>query len=271
MERLSPGGPPDRPLLAALDEVGAKVDAAPHVLLLLDFDGTLAPIVDRPEDARMPGATRASLARLAARDDVTACVVSGRAIDDVRDRVGIAGLIYAGDHGMEIDGPGLHLVEPTAERLREGLHRLADDLAARLVGLIGVEVERKRMTATVHHRRASPEATAEAGRVVRDVVPEGHPDFALTTGKAIWEVRPRVDWHKGSAVLAIRDRLGLAGALPIYLGDDRTDEDAFAAIGPDVTARVGPPAPSLAHYRLADPDEVGTFLAWLARRLDAHG
>ena len=81
----------------------------------------------------------------------------------------------------------------------------------------------------------------------------------------VWEVRPRVGWNKGTAVRWIRERLGLRRAVTFYLGDDRTDEDAFAEVGRFVTARVGPPQPTRAGYRVADTEEVAEFLLWLSR------
>jgi trehalose 6-phosphate phosphatase len=253
------------PLLEALDKVGAAVEAAARLALFLDFDGTLAPIAASPGLARLPPGTRAVLEKLARCDDCTIGIVSGRALDDVRRRVGMDGLIYAGNHGLEISGGGLHFDEPTAVALKADVAGTVGVLTSLLGQIDGVLVEPKGLTASIHYRRVRAEDRAEVERIVRRVVPEDHPNLVLVEGKMVWEVRPRVVWNKGKAVGWIRDRLGLGQALSFYLGDDRTDEDAFAQIGRFVTARVGPPQPTHAGYRLADPDEVAEFLLWLSR------
>lgn len=253
------------PLLDALDEVREAVEAAAHVSLFLDFDGTLAPIAERPELARLPAGTRATLERLARRADCTVSVVSGRALDDVRRQVGIDGLVYAGNHGLEISGGGLHFDEMTAVRLQVDIAQAVDALAARLGSIDGVLVESKGLTASVHYRRVHPADQGEVERVVRGAIPDDHPDLVVAAGKMVWEVRPRVGWNKGTAVRWIRERLGLRHAMTFYLGDDRTDEDAFAEVGRFVTARVGPPQATRAGYRIADTEEVAEFLLWLSR------
>lgn len=253
------------PLFEALDEIGAVVETASHLLVFLDFDGTLAPIADTPDAARLPDKTRGFLKTLARRVDCTVSIVSGRAVADVRRRVGVAGLVYAGNHGLEIAGGGLHFDEATAIGARGEVARAVATLEARLCHVPGTFVEAKGLTASVHYRVVSPGHWDEVERVVHGVVPEDHPDLVITAGKMVWEVRPRVGWNKGTAVRWIRERLGLRGAATFYLGDDRTDEDAFAEVGRVVTARVGTARPTRAGYRLADADEVAEFLQWLSR------
>lgn len=253
------------PLLEALDEVGAGVEAAPHVLVLLDFDGTLAPIVDRPELARLPDRTRTVVERLARRANCTVGLVSGRTLGDLRERVGIGGVVYAGNHGLEIAGGGLCYEAAAALALGEEISGAVATLSARLGQILGVLVEAKGLTASVHYRLVSPTDRTEVERVVRETVAENHPTLRVVGGKMVWEVRPRVPWNKGSAVRWIREQLGLREALTVYLGDDQTDEDAFAEIGPFVTARVGAAPSTRAGYHVADPEEVAEFLVWLSR------
>lgn len=263
--------PNPSPLMNALDQVGPAVEAAGHVLVFLDFDGTLAPIVPTPERAGLPGPTRAVVEELGRSPRCTVGIVSGRALDDVRARVGIDGLVYVGNHGLEIDGGGLHLDHHDAERLADDTARAVDALSGRLAHLSGAFAENKGPTASVHYRLVPGPLHQEVELAVREVVPDDHPTLVVQPGKMIWEVRPRVDWNKGSAVRWIRERLGRSDALTFYLGDDRTDEDAFAEVGPFVTARVGPPQPTRAGYRLADTHEVAEFLEWLARALRSAG
>ena len=183
----------------------------------------------------------------------------------MRERVGIDGLIYAGNHGLEISGRGLHFDEATAVGLEDDLAGAVGTMAARLGHIAGVLVEPKGLTASIHYRRVDPADRYEVEQVVRKVVSDGHSNLVVTPGKMVWEVRPKVGWNKGTAVRWIRHRLGLNHATTFYLGDDRTDEDAFAEIGRFVTGRVGSPRPTRAGYLVADPEEVAEFLLWLSR------
>ena len=141
-------------------------------------------------------------------------------------------------------------------------------MTARLDHIAGVLVEPKGLTASIHYRRVDPADRDEVERVVRSVISDDHSNLVVTPGKMVWEVRPKVGWNKGTAVRWIRERLGLNRATTFYLGDDRTDEDAFAEIGRFVTARVGAPRPTRAGYLVADPEEVAEFLLWLSRIVD---
>jgi trehalose 6-phosphate phosphatase len=242
--------------------------AAGLMLVGLDFDGTLAPIVPRPDDAALPATTRPVLEQLAQRRDTRVALVSGRSLRDLRERVGIGGLFYAGNHGLEIEGPAVHRVHAEAEASMERLGVLARRLEARLAGLDGVIVEDKGLTLSVHYRLVN-DATAEA-RVraqVHDVC-AGVPGLRLTAGKKVVEIRPDVDWHKGRALRFLRDTLtaGHMRAPVLFIGDDRTDEDAFREVGDDGCAIfVGEPiADSAAHASLPDVASVARFLRELA-------
>lgn len=253
------------PLLEALDEVGVTVETREHMLLLLDFDGTLAPIVEIPHLAQMPAPTRAILETLARRRDCTIGVVSGRSLEDVRARVGIEGLVYAGNHGLEISGRGLEFAETRAIDLRDDLAATLEELSGRLARIPGVLIEFKGLTASVHYRLVALTDRDVVQDLVREAIPPDHPSLLLVRGKLVWELRPRVDWNKGTAVRWIREKLRLRRAVTIYLGDDRTDEDAFVEIGRFVTARVGAPQSTQAGYHVADTLDVGEFLQWLSR------
>lgn len=252
------------PLVEALDEVAAGVESAPHLLILLDFDGTLAPIAENPWLARMPTSTRSTLETLARHPDCTVGVISGRALEDVRAQVGIDGLVYAGNHGLDIRGAGLQFDEMTAIGLKGEIEVAVAEMKALLGRMDGVLVEPKGVTASVHFRRVPVKDWNEVERGVRQVIPDNHPDLIVVGGKMVWEVRPRVAWNKGMAVRWIREQLGLGEAMTLYLGDDRTDEDAFEEVGRFVTARVGPPQATRAGYQIADTAEVAAFLLWLS-------
>lgn len=237
------------------------------LVLLLDFDGTLAPIVPRPEDAALPDATAAALRDLRAIPSLEMAVVSGRAVADARDRVGIPDIAYAGNHGMEIEAPGLVRIHEEAAASRPRLESAAAELAHQIRGIPGVLVEDKELTLSVHYRRVAPERVEEVRRAVFAVA-GAHEGLRVTEGKMILEVRPRVDWHKGRAVEFLLGELRPPpGAPVIYLGDDRTDEDAFRVLraqqpvaGEGVIVADPPPFDTAASAYLGGPDEVADLL-----------
>lgn len=254
--------------LERLDEILDRAAGRP-IMLFLDFDGTLAPIVPRPEQAALAPGMADALLR--ARERVTLAVISGRGLEDVRRRVGIDGIAYAGSHGFEIRDPDGRLIEyEQADRFLPALDRAEAELASRLSAVDGVIVERKRFAIAIHYRLAAEHAIPEIESAI-DAALSRHAELAKAGGKKIFEIRPRVDWHKGKAVLWLLHALhGDAGAaLPVYIGDDVTDEDAFAALrSSGVGIRVGPPdAPTAAAYVLADVGQVRAFLDALLDRL----
>jgi trehalose-phosphatase len=239
-----------------------RAAAGRQLALFLDYDGTLAPIVERPEDAVLDDETRAVLRRLAGRHAVA--IVSGRDLEDVRARVGLDGIEYAGCHGFEIAGPGGNRVHAAAAAAAPQLGAAADMVAHDTRGIPGVQLERKRYTLAVHYRRAPAAAHAVHEAVLR--AQARHPALRVSGGKMVYELQPDVDWDKGRAVLWLIETLGLQDALPVYIGDDVTDEDAFRALagrGLGIAVQEAP-RPSAAAYRLSGPAEVRALLAALA-------
>ncbi|WP_420130207.1 trehalose-phosphatase [Longimicrobium sp.] len=243
--------------------------ASGQIVLLLDFDGTLAPIVDRPELAAMPDGTRAALDRLMAMEGVTVAVVSGRGLADVRERAGIPGIAYAGNHGMEIEGAGLRRIHPEAAAARPLLEAVAAVIEPALEGIDGAFLEDKGLTLSIHYRLA-PDHAEEVREIVLEAA-EGRPELEVFEGKMIVEVRPRVEWHKGKAVLFLLDQMRPPADAPVlYLGDDRTDEDAFHALAERGHAAEGiliaeqPSSESAATSWLRRPAEVGALFQAMA-------
>ena len=260
----------------ALERVGIWAEGwrrTGRLVLLLDFDGTLAPIVDRPELAEMPARTRRALERLMAMPGVAVAVVSGRGLGDVRGRAALAGIAYAGNHGMEIEGAGLHRIHPEAATARPELERVAARIEADLEGIDGAFLEDKGLTLSIHYRLA-PDRAEEVREIVLEAV-EGRDGLTVTEGKMVLEVRPRVEWDKGRAVLYLLDQMRPPADAPVlYLGDDRTDEDAFRALRGWDPAAEGvlvaevPPAESAASSFLRDPAEAGALFEALADAAD---
>lgn len=256
----------------ALERVPEWADAwrrTGTLVLLLDFDGTLAPIVDRPELAAMPDETRHALERLMARPGVTVAVVSGRALADVRERAAIPGIAYAGNHGMEINVAGVDHVHAEAAAARPILERALGELTDAIAPIPLAFVEDKGLTLSVHFRLSPRDLLHELHAIVHRVV-DPLPGVHLTHGKQVIEVRPNVDWNKGKAVLFLLDQMRPhAGAPVLYLGDDRTDEDAFHALrdsgaGEGILVSEHPSGDSAATSYLREPAEVGAVFAALA-------
>jgi trehalose-phosphatase len=255
LELTSPTPLPPLPnALVRWPEIAHRLRSA-RPALFLDYDGTLSPIAPRPELATLPPGTREVLARLATRYPVA--ILSGRGREDVAALVDLPELTYAGSHGFDIAGPGLR--HEVGEGIPATVERVGSALAAELAAIGGALVEPKRFAVAVHYRLVRPEEVP-AVEVAVDRAAQAS-GLRKTGGKMVWELRPAIDWHKGKALLWLLDRVA-PDALPLYIGDDVTDEDAFAAIaergiGIVVTEE---PRPSAARYALADPGEVWELL-----------
>ena len=245
---------------SALEHVQEIAQSGDRLAVFLDYDGTLTPIVSHPEDAWLPESMRQTLRSLAAR--VPVAILSGRDLDDVRGRVHVDGIVYAGSHGFDIAGAGglrrelgaayLPVLDAAETELREALDEIP-----------GAQLERKHFSVAAHYRNVN-ENNASKVALAADAVAAKHRELRKIDGKKVCELLPDIDWHKGKAVLWLLETLELerGNALPIYIGDDRTDEDAFGALAkrgvgilvseqPQVTA---------ASYLLNNPEEVERFL-----------
>ena len=251
--------------------VRGRLFNADRILLLFDYDGTLTPIVARPEDALLPEEARQRLTALSTHPRCLAGIVSGRSLADLSVLADIQGLIHAGNHGMEIRGPGLDFKHPQAIAAREVLAEVQATLSGALAHVPGIIVEDKGLTLTVHYR-ATPEPLASEVEGLVTATSEPYVDsgqLRLTRGKMVMEVRPAIAWDKGKAIEKIRE--GFEDCpFPVYFGDDRTDEDGFRAVQDmgGLAVFVGEPRHgTVALHQLDSPDEVSETMRLILEEL----
>lgn len=255
-----------------------------RLALFLDYDGTLSPIVDNPDCAFMSNSMR-SVVRKVAKCFPTA-IISGRSRDKVYEFVGLNELYYAGSHGMDIVGPvrqsvsddhpncirstdkqgkEVNLFQPASEFLPM-IGEVLSSLIEATKDIEGAKVENNKFCVSVHYRNVDEKSWKLVAERVQFVI-EKHPRLRLTHGRKVLEVRPVINWDKGKAVTFLLESLGLSNCddvLPIYVGDDRTDEDAFKVLkerncGYGILVSAAPKE-SCAFYSLRDPSEVMEFL-----------
>jgi trehalose-phosphatase len=248
-------------LLSAWTEVSGRLKAAPHVLVLLDFDGTLVPIVERPSLAWLSEDGRRLLEQLRDLGRVDVGVVSGREIGDLLFRVAVEKIWYVGNHGFEFrlpSGEGVHFYEPedTAP-----LKAVFEEIARATSGIPGVLLEPKGPVLAVHYRLVDPSRVHDVERAFSEATMRHQSRLQVGHGKAVFEARIRSHYSKGSAVRLIR-RCSPSGSVPIYFGDDKTDQYAFREVrGTGMSVMVGNPALAEADYSLRDSAEVLAVLA----------
>ena len=245
--------------------------------VFFDFDGTLSDIVDDPDAAGpVAGATEA-LQKLAAQCPIA--VLSGRDLADVTKRVGLPGIWYAGSHGFELTAPdGTHHQIDAAAAAVPMLEDATTRLRERLGLIPGVVVEHKRFGVAVHYRNAARDRVDEVAAAVRAA---GQRDgLRVTTGREVIELRPDIDWDKGKTLHWVMDHLQQdpsAPLVPIYLGDDITDEDAFDAVHDDgipilVRHNDDGDRATAALFALDSPAQAAEFTDTLARQIsEARG
>lgn len=260
-------------LLSAWQAVREQFKKSSHIMLLFDYDGTLTPIVERPEMAELDENVRGNIQRLAHQRHITVGIISGRALPDLKSRVAVEGIIYAGNHGLEIEGPGLQFVNPIADELRPALRLLYKVLDRTLGGIRGVFVEDKGLSLSIHYRMVEDNQVQEVGNIFHRIVAGAQAvgKIRVTLGKKVYEVRPAAPWDKGKAINLLIRRYGKgtfhSGLLPSYLGDDLTDEDGFKVVDEyqGISVLVGEPVTkTAARYTLDSPEEVGVFLGTLS-------
>ncbi len=248
----------------------ARLKAIPprRLVVFLDYDGTLTPIVRRPEEARLKTPVRRALSRLARC--VPVVIVSGRTLSDLRRRVGVAGIRYVAHHGLVYKEPG-SAVQWLGQRIsRREVREWVKALRAVAQGVPGALVEDKGLGVALHDRLVRP---SDRVRLRRQALLALAPwvvsqKAVLLHGKRVLEVRPAGAWNKGTAVAMLLQRPWAVGRVPVYFGDDRTDVDAFRVLrGRGITVGIGGRRGMAgAETWVSGPKAVESFLRWLGAR-----
>jgi trehalose 6-phosphate phosphatase len=205
--------------------------------------------------------------------NMTLGVISGRALDDIKNKVGVKGIIYAGNHGLEIEGPGISFINPLADEIKPLIKMISYILHKTFETARGVFVEDKGLSLSVHYRLAEDSQTENVKSTLEHVVggAQASGKIKISNGKKVFEVKPGVEWDKGKAIKLLMKKYGKggrhSGLVPIFLGDDLTDEDGFKVIekyGNGFSIFVGEPnMDTSARYYLNSPPEVEIFFSWL--------
>ncbi|MFC1979281.1 trehalose-phosphatase [Chloroflexota bacterium] len=223
-------------LFQSWESFSSDIKFASHILLLSDYDGTLTPIVRRPDKTLLPPEIKERLCILAQKPTFRVGVISGRPLSEVKTLVRIEGIYYSGNHGLEIEGPGLKFIHQAAKAARSEIKDMARQFSTRLGNIEGVIVEDKGLSLNIHYRmvkESEENLVAEIfNQIASPLLQENK--VRINRGKKVWEVRPPVDWHKGKAIGMIINEMKAftkcGQLLTIYLGDDTTDEDVFRII-----------------------------------------
>jgi trehalose-phosphatase len=251
-----------RHLFTFLDRILNQIKAASHIILFLDYDGTLVPICREPSLAQLSSDTKKVLRDLSLNPRFSVGIISGRSLREIRKLVGIPHLFYAGNHGFEMVFQNRVWTHPALKVFIPELKKVARRVHDRTRGIDGIYIENKKITVSIHYRNVTDHPPGRIFAIIAQVVEPFSQHFMIARGKKVFEVRPRIDWDKGKAV----DELTHLCALPskplkIYIGDDQTDEDAFGVLAQeDISIRVGYKKGSAARYFCRGSSEVVTFL-----------
>jgi len=248
-------------IFSQMEKILRRLRVANRLFLFLDYDGTLTPIVSHPEEAILSKETRAFLLSLKKNPRFLLAIVSGRSIKDIRDLLGLKGVYYVGNHGLEISAPKSGIKKLVSEEVVPELGRIRNRLNNQLRDVNGIVIEDKGYVLAIHYRNADPRQIPPILMTLKQEIKGSKEPLCLGYGKMVFEIKPESTVNKGTAVLELLDHADQDGVLPLYIGDDQTDEDAFKVLKKKgITIFVGLMSNSSAQYYLKDPYEVYRFL-----------
>lgn len=249
-------------------DIKNRIKDAKKIIFFLDYDGTLTPIKKRPSLAKIDGRTKTVLKKLKNKTWSKVFIISGRSLKDIRRLIGLRGLYYVGNHGIELEGPRAKYLNPAAKALKPAIQKSYRELKKK-IEFKGVLLENKIYTLSIHYRMVNPSAVPAFKHIFKDTIKnlKKNKRIKVTEGKKVFEIRPNIKWDKGRIVKRILKERKLKKALPIYIGDDKTDEDAFRVLGKNgITILVSKERKkTMAQYRLCSPGEVIKFLKFITK------
>ena len=265
------------------DEIVRQTKKAEQTLLFLDYDGTLTPIAAKPQMAQLSPQTREVLERISHHGFFKLAIISGRSLSETKALVGLENIVYAGNHGLEIECPpgqrqgqsseAISFIHPAAMEFTPLLKRLEQRLNEELANIDGILIENKGLTLSIHYRLVKETDMGKVRKSFQGVTECGDmkDKLKVTDGKKVLEVRPPVEWNKGSAIEWLLDVYGRQGSLSIFAGDDVTDEDGFKVMRKvsGISIFVGEEkASTSANYYLNSPEELCCWLEKLAQSVE---
>ncbi len=237
------------------------------IMLFLDFDGTLAEIADHYKNATILKESKKLLKAIASTPECLVAIVSGRALSDVKKRVGLKNIVYAGNHGLEIEGTGIKYTTFVKPSIKNLLKKILHDLAGKIGSIPGILLEDKTLTLSIHFRKVKKQDMLIFQKLLLETMAPYLKAKRVTMlgGKKVFEIKPVVDWDKGKAVMWLLKHFSKnkyeKKIYPVFIGDDVTDETAFKALkGKGLCIRVGKSATSAAPYYLRNTEQVAKFL-----------
>jgi trehalose-phosphatase len=263
-------------------EVVKQVKEATHILLFLDYDGTLTPIAARPEMAVLSSRAREILKRISHHSLFKLAIISGRSLSVIKALVGVENIAYVGNHGLEIECPLQHrqvqgyekisFTHPIAREIEPVLKSLEQRLRERLADIDGVVIENKGFTLSIHYRLAKEIAVKKIKKLSLEAIEYGdaRDKLQVTEGKKVLEMRPPIEWNKGKAIEWLLEIYETPGSLSVFAGDDLTDEDGFRVLQMvgGISIFVGEDkASSAADYYIDSPKQL---YHWLGKLLEVR-
>ncbi|RJQ35778.1 trehalose-phosphatase [Candidatus Microgenomates bacterium] len=236
--------------------------------LFLDFDGTLASFNESPEDVFLPLKTKQILLHLKEKLGFYLAIISGRGLEDLKNKVNIPDITYSGNHGLEWEIDGKKQERFIKKRKLRMLSNLKKQIQKLKINFKGVHVEDKKITLSIHYRSIAQEQLEifkkQLEKIIKPYIQSGK--LIVVRGKKVYSIRPKAGWNKGHVSKLLIDQLSKEQSsklLPIYIGDDTTDEDAFLRLKEGITVKVGKSSQSCAKYYVEDIVEVVKVLEWL--------
>lgn len=253
-------------VLTAWDDFIAHVGSR-DIALFIDYDGTLSNIVSQPSAAVISEQTKNILESLSKAFKVA--IVSGRDRLDIKERIGLDNIFYSGCHGFDISGPGcFHFIQEDVQKYLPALEEASIAASNLLGGIHGLLIEKKLFATAIHYRMVEFKSRMDIKNQLKPII-EKYPQLILKEGKKVFDILPNVNWDKGKAVNKICEILSIDSTqtVPLYVGDDLTDEDAFLALhGKGISIKVDSGmSATMADYHLNNPGEVTLFLERISK------